>query len=389
MFSRRTHFPLIPNALAVAVASQRARGVAFDDLTASNPTHVGLSPSEDVLAPVLGGGGVGRYEPEPLGSPAARQAIAGYYASRGCTVDGSHLVLSASTSEAYGWLFKLLCDPGDEVLVARPSYPLFDELARFEGVTLVDFPLVYEGRWELDLTTMQRAFTPRTRAVMLVHPNNPTGSLVAHETREALCTWCAARGVALVVDEVFLDWTWTEGARAATFADEARCLTFTLGGLSKTLLLPQVKLAWTVVSGPAALRDEALARIELIADTYLSVSASAQRAACALLPRHQELVAPALARIRGNLSTLRSRVGSASSATVLGAEAGWYAVLRVPATMREDDWVLTLLDEARALVQPGWFYDFARGTHLVLSLLPERDVFARAIDRVLDRIDRA
>ncbi|MFO0605252.1 MAG: pyridoxal phosphate-dependent aminotransferase [Polyangiales bacterium] len=389
MLSRRTRYALAPNALTLAIEARRARGAPFDDLTASNPTRVGLSPPEGALRLAVGAPGVGRYDPEPLGSFEAREAVAGYYAARGCPVDPARVALSASTSEAYGWLFKLLCDPGDEVLVARPGYPLFDELARLEGVSLVDFPLAYEGRWELDLATLRDAVTPRTRAVMLVHPNNPTGSLVSREARDALAELCAERGLALVVDEVFLDWAWDEGARPETFAGESRCLTFTLGGLSKALLLPQVKLAWTAVGGPADVRDEALARLELVADSYLSVSASAQLAARSLLPRRAELTAPGLARVRANLAGLRARVGAGSSATVLGAEAGWYAVLRVPATMTEDEWVLALLDDARALVQPGWFYDFARGAHLVVSLLPEPDVFAAAIDRVVARVDRA
>ena len=389
MLSRRTRYALAPNALTLAIEARRARGAPFDDLTASNPTRVGLSPPEGALRLAVGAPGVGRYDPEPLGSFEAREAVAGYYAARGCPVDPARVALSASTSEAYGWLFKLLCDPGDEVLVARPGYPLFDELARLEGVSLVDFPLAYEGRWELDLATLRDAVTPRTRAVMLVHPNNPTGSLVSREARDALAELCAERGLALVVDEVFLDWAWDEGARPETFAGESRCLTFTLGGLSKALLLPQVKLAWTAVGGPADVRDEALARLELVADSYLSVSASAQLAARSLLPRRAELTAPGLARVRANLAGLRARVGAGSSATVLGAEAGWYAVLRVPATMTEDEWVLALLDDARALVQPGWFYDFARGAHLVVSLLPEPDVFAAAIDRVVARVDHA
>jgi len=389
MLSRRTRYALAPNALTLAIEARRARGAPFDDLTASNPTRVGLSPPEGALGPAVGAPGVGRYDPEPLGSFEARAAVAGYYAARGCPVDPARVALSASTSEAYGWLFKLLCDPGEEALVARPGYPLFDELARLEGVSLVDFPLAYEGRWALDLAALRDAVTPRTRALMLVHPNNPTGSLVSREARDALAELCAECGLALVVDEVFLDWAWDEAARPETFAGESRCLTFTLGGLSKALLLPQVKLAWTAVGGPAEVRDEALARLELIADSYLSVSASAQLAARALLPRRAELAAPGLARVRANLAALRARVGAGSAATVLGAEAGWYAVLRVPATMTEDEWVLALLDDARALVQPGWFYDFARGAHLVVSLLPEPDVFAAAIDRVVARVDRA
>lgn len=389
MLSRRTRYDLSPNALTVAINDRRARGAPFDDLTASNPTRVGLSPTEGALRAALAAPGVGRYDPEPLGLPAAREAVCAYYAALGCAVDPSRVVLTASTSEAYGWLFKLLCDPGDEALVARPGYPLFDELAGLEGVTLRSFGLAYEGRWELDVDAVREALTARTKAVMIVHPNNPTGSFVSRASRESLVALCAERGLALVVDEVFLDWAWTEAPHAGSFADEARCLTFTLGGLSKAVALPQVKLAWTAVSGPAALRDEALARLELVADVYLSVSAAAQLAAPALLALRGPVLARGLARVRANRAALLARVDARSCATVLRAEGGWYAVLQVPRTMSEDEWVLALLDDARALVQPGWFYDFAEEGRLVVSLLPEEGVFAAAIDRVIARIDRA
>ena len=389
MLSQRTSWSLSRNALTVETDARRARGAAFDDLTASNPTRVGLSPAEGALRAALAAPGVGRYDPEPLGLPAAREAVCAYYAALGCAVDPSRVVLTASTSEAYGWLFKLLCDPGDEALVARPGYPLFDELARLEGVTLRPFELVYEGRWELDVDAVRAALTERTRAVMIVHPNNPTGSFVSPASRDALASLCAERGVALVVDEVFLDWAWTDVAHAGSFADESRCLTFTLGGLSKAVALPQVKLAWTVVSGPEALRDAALARLELVADVYLSVSAAAQLAAPALLALRGPVLARGLARVRANRAALLARVDARSCATVLRAEGGWYAVLQVPRTMSEDEWVLALLDDARALVQPGWFYDFAEEGRLVVSLLPEEGVFAAAIDRVIARIDRA
>lgn len=383
MLSRRSAYPREPNALTFALAARRD---PCDDLTASNPTAVGLAWDEAALAAALGAPGVARYDPVPFGAWAARAAVADYYAARGAAVDPARVVLTASTSEAYGWLFKLLCDPGDEALVARPGYPLFDELARLEGVALRGFPLACEGRWELDVAAVRAALTARTRAVMLVHPNNPTGSFVSSEARDALAALCAERGLALVVDEVFLDWAWRPPA-PRSFADESRCLTFTLGGLSKAALLPQVKLAWTVVSGPAEPRDEALARLDLIADGYLSVSAAAQLAAPTILARSGSLVELARSRIRANLAALRAAVTPTSGVTVLPAEAGWYAVLRVPATRSEDEWVLALRDDARALVQPGWFYDFGRGAHLVVSLLPEPAVFAAAIARVIARID--
>lgn len=387
MFSSRASWNLTPNALAAALARRRAEGRPFDDLTESNPTRAGLALDYGETFEALASEPVTRYEPDPRGLAVARDAVRDYYRARGLTVDPERVVLTASTSEAYGWLFKLLCDPGDDVLVAHPSYPLFDDLAKLEGVSLRPFALTYEGRWELDLDGLREAVTPRTRAVLLVHPNNPTGSFVDRETLAGLVEVCRARGLCLVADEVFGDYGWApDPARVESFVDVRAVLTFTLSGLSKVVALPQVKLGWIVVGGPDALRADALARLEMIADCYLSVSAPAQHAAAGFLARREPLQAAVLARVAENRAALRRAVGDGSRATLLAAEGGWYAVLRVPRTLTEEQWVLALLDRDDVLVHPGWFFDFDREAFLVISLLPPVAVFARAIARVLARV---
>lgn len=308
----------------------------------------------------------------------------GYYRERGYDVGIDRLVLTASTSEAYGWIFKLLCDPGDDVLVAHPSYPLFDDLAKLEGVSLRPFALSYDGRWELDLHAMRAAATARTRAILLVHPNNPTGSLVSREALDAVVELCRERDLALVVDEVFGDYAWREDPTRAGSAVEVRgALTFTLSGLSKVVATPQIKLGWIVVGGPPALVEESLARLEMIADSYLSVSAPAQHAASALLARRAAIQRAVMARVTANRRAIASRLHDESRSTLLAADGGWYSALRVPRTQSEEAWTLELLDADDVLVQPGWLFDFEREAYLVVSLLPREDVFARAIERVL------
>jgi aspartate/methionine/tyrosine aminotransferase len=376
MWSARTRWELAENRLSRAVAARRAAGAPVLDLTASNPTHAGLQAPAEVLA-LLGDAGAREYSPEPLGLPAAREAAAAEFARHGAIVDPARVFLSASTSEAYAWLFKLLCDPGDRVLVPRPSYPLFEYLARLESVEVDRYPLSFDGEWHLPASSVEAALTPRTRAVVVVHPNNPTGSCLKRDEAAALHELCAARGVAIVSDEVFADYAFgPDPRRAASFAADGQALAFAMGGLSKACALPQLKAAWTAVSGPAALREEALARIEVIADTYLSVATPVQRALPALLARREALAAPVRARIAANLATLREALRAAPAVSVLPVEAGWSAVLRMPATLSEDERALRLLEREGVLCHPGYFFDFESGAWLVVSLLAPPETLA-------------
>lgn len=391
MFSERSRWALSTNRLTRAALSRRAAGLCLDDLTAANPTRAGLvlPTAHDEAFAQLSSHGTRAYEPDPRGLSVAREAVAGYYASRGQRVDPAQITLTASTSEAYGWIFKLLCDAGDEVIVLHPSYPLFDDLAKLEGVRLVPVSLVYEGRWELDLDALCAAVTARTRAILLVHPNNPTGSFVRSDERAALAALCVRHNLVLVADEVFADHAYApDASRVASFVEVTEALTFTLSGLSKVVAAPQIKLGWIVVSGPERETREATERIEMIADCYLSVSSPAQHAALSFLSCWKGVRDALLDRVTRNRAALRAALGESSPATLLRAEGGWYATLRVPRTMGEEDRAVVLVERDGVLVHPGYFFDFAREAHLVLSLLPQEEVFARAVGRLCEQVAR-
>ncbi len=352
------------------------------DLTESNPTRARLPVPEDLLR-ALAQPAASRYEPEPFGLWAAREAAVADLARRGYPLPAQRVFLTASTSEAYAFLFKLLADPGDEILVPRPGYPLFEFLAGLESVVVGSYTLAYDGEWHVDVSALRAEVSPRTRAIVIVNPNNPTGAFLKHDERRVLEELCAERSLALVSDEVFADFAFAPDARrAGSVARDGPALAFSLGGLSKSCALPQLKLAWTAVSGPQALVEEALARLEVIADSYLSLATPVQLAAPELLARRAELQAPILARTRANLAQLRARVSS-SPATLLEPEGGWYGVLRVPATLGEEERVTRLLDRHDVLVHPGYFFDFPHEAFLVLSLLPPEDDFAEGAARLL------
>lgn len=376
--SERTRWQLDDNALSRAVAEARRRGPILD-LTESNPTRAGLSPGSEMLGELSHPRGA-TYEPLALGHEDARAAIAAYYRDRGVVVDGARIVLSASTSEAYAWLFKLLCDRDDAVLVPQPSYPLFEYLATLEDVRLVPYPLMRESGFRINLAALEAAIDDRTRAILLVHPNNPTGTLVRPDEAEALEQLANRHGLALIVDEVFGDYA--EGA--FTFAGRRRAMSFVLSGLSKVVAMPQVKLGWIVAEGPFV--DEAFARLEVIADTYLSVSTPIQRALPAILGNRANVQNAIRARVAENLRTLDDALLYALSIRRLPLDGGWSVVLEVPRT--REDWAEVLVAEAGVLVHPGYFFDFEREGVLVLSLLPEPQTFARAIAAMIARITR-
>jgi aspartate/methionine/tyrosine aminotransferase len=383
MFSTRTGWDLTPNRLSSLLEARRNRGEPVLDLTETNPTRVGIEYPPDVLAPLAHPEAL-RYDPAPAGLASARAAVAADHARRGVTIEPSRVLLTASTSEAYAWLFKLLCDPGDAVLVPRPSYPLFSYLARLESVDVHAYALSYDGQWHLTLDAVREALTPRTRAVVVVTPNNPTGSYLKRTEAEELLALCAERELAVISDEVFADYAFGDDPRrTASLAAGGAALAFSLGGLSKSCGLPQVKLAWIAISGPERWRTAAQARLEVVADTYLSVSTPVQRAAPALLARRPELQRPIAERVAANLDGLRHRLGPGSPASLLHTEGGWSAVLQVPATQSEEERVTRLLEEHGVLVHPGYFFDFPREAFLVLSLLPPPDLFARAVDRII------
>jgi alanine-synthesizing transaminase len=383
MFSKRLPHSLSANALSRRLDALRTSGERWVDLTLSNPTRAGFDYPADLLFDLADRRALA-YEPHPFGLAAARDAVARDHDRRGARVDPSHVVLTASTSEAYAWLFKLLCNPGETVLVPRPSYPLFEHLTRLEAIEAVAYDLEYHGRWQIDFDSLAVRADSAAKAILLVSPNNPTGSYVTAPELERLLEFCDQRRLALVADEVFVDYPLEAPADVATdIALRSRALAFTLGGLSKSVGLPQLKLGWIVVGGNERVRGEALRALELIADSYLSVSTPVQVAADALLRRGGAVRAGILERVRGNLATLRAIASRFHAATVLSCEGGWYAVIRVPSTRSEEQLVLELLERERVLVHPGYFFDFPREAYVIVSLLPRPDVFADATARML------
>jgi alanine-synthesizing transaminase len=370
-----------PNALSLALDELRRTGTPYIDLTESNPTRAGISYPDDLLQRLSAPAALS-YQPDPLGSMAAREAIAADYARRAALVSPERIVLSASTSEMYAWLFKLLCDAGESVLVPRPSYPLFEHLTRLESVRAEPYRLEYHGRWEIDLDSVAAA-PAGTRAVLLVSPNNPTGSYASANEAGALMRLCRDRGWALIVDEVFADYVLDAKSPRTDLATRADVLTFSMGGASKSLGLPQVKLGWTVVGGPEDDRQAALAGLELIADTFLSVGTPVQVAAASLLERGAGVRRAIHARVRANLAEARRIAAAHPACSLLPVEGGWSAVVRVPATRGEETLVLDLLARERVLAHPGYFFDFEHEAFLIVSLLvPERE-FADAFARTL------
>jgi hypothetical protein len=385
MFSSRAPDDLGPNRIARALDARRARGARLIDLTESNPTRAGFAHPPEALA-ALGTPDAARYEPEPFGLPGTRRAVADEVARRGAPIDPSRIVLTASTSEAYSHLLKLLCDPGDEVLVPTPSYPLFDHLARLDAVQAAPYAMEFHGVWSIDAGAIARAVTPRTRAVFVVSPNNPTGSYLKRGELTAVAALCRERLLALVGDEVFFDFPLdTASYPRASVLEQAEALTFGLGGLSKAAALPQVKLGWMAIGGPQALVDAALARLELIADTYLSVSTPVQLAAGALIAAGARMRPRIQDRLEANLATLRRLAASHPACSVLPAEGGWSAVVQVPATQREEELVLQLLELDGVLVHPGYFFDFSREAYLVVSLLAPPAEFEEGVALMLSR----
>lgn len=374
--SRRTSWERRPNALALAVERRRAAGAPILDLTSGNPTHAGieLEPAlAQAVREALSDEAVLAYDPDPRGPTEVREAVARYHADRGTPVGADRLLLTASTSEAYASIFKTFCDPGDRVLVPEPSYPLFEFLATLEGVAIDPYPLHVDldHGCLVDLDALASAITASTRAIVAVSPNNPTGSLLGKAELEALETLCARHDLALVVDEVFSDYPRTPrpDAVSSVTGRDGPCLTFALSGLSKVVALPQMKLGWIALQGPAALREEAAARLEIVLDTYLSVSTPAQRVAMAALPLARCFQAPIRERIGASSALLRARVAGAPLLREAPTEAGWYAVLKLPALRDEEEWMLQLLEEDGVLVQPGWFFNFPTQPWAVLSML--------------------
>jgi alanine-synthesizing transaminase len=385
MFSSRLRQAAGRNRLAVALDRRRANGEPIIDLTLSNPTRAGLAYPSGLLASLAEDRSL-CYEPEPFGLLSARRAVSDDFARRGLIVPANRTVLTASTSEAYSLLLKLLCDPGDAVLAPRPSYPLVEHLTDLDGVSLEHYRLEFHGRWELDLQDLrEKAGSGRVRAIIMINPNNPTGSVVSDAELDVVASIAREHDLALISDEVFADYP-LSSAHAASALRQEMALTFALGGLSKSVGLPQVKLGWIAMNGPARRVEEALDRLETICDAYLSVSTPVQVAAPDLLAAGASVRTQIQDRVRQNFAQLTAIASANPACAVLPAEAGWYAVVQVPALASEDTIVLDLLDQTGVLVYPGYFFDFEREAFLVVSLLPDPHRFASAAQALFGQI---
>lgn len=419
-FSERTNWKLVQNRFTQAVEEARARGVSLLDLTASNPTRVGLKYDSQTILSALASPHSLDYDAQSKGLLSARQAVSSYYRDEHqvCDLDAERIVLTTSTSEGYSHVFRLLCSAGDELLVPKPSYPLFEFLADLQDVKLVPYPLLYDHGWQIDFPSMESAVTERTKGVVVVHPNNPTGSHVHGEELASLNAFCRKHSLAVIADEVFLDYQLlkdlasgevqqdcralldrTAGGgqpqmafgsplpRASSFAANRDVLTFTLSGVSKISALPQMKVAWVITSGPAKDVEAATARLEVIADTYLSMNAPIQWAVPVLLDQRKSIQRQLMERVRANLEELDRQLAHRTACERLDVEGGWYAVLRVPVTRSDEELAIELIREKSVLVHPGHFYDFPTDGYLILSLISSREEFAQGIRLVLEKIE--
>ena len=382
MFADRTNWNLEPNRLSEAFARHRVAGKPLIDLTASNPTECGFTYDRERILSALADPQSLSYEPEPKGLLAAREVIVGYYADRGDRVAASDMLLTTSTSEAYSFVFRILCNPGDEVLIPTPGYPLFDLLADIQDVRLVRYPLIYDHGWQIAFHALEAALTPRTRAIIVVHPNNPTGHFVKPDERSGLNRICAGRQLAIIADEVFLDFA-LSSKRHLSWVANSEVLTFTMSGLSKMCGLPQMKVAWLAASGPKDLKTRALERLEVIADTYLSMNAPIQHAIPEFLQQRHEFQRQLMSRVRGNLAELDRQLATQKACSRLEIEGGWYAVLRVPATRTDEEVALDLLEKEGVYVHPGHFYDFPADGYLIVSLIGSEQEFGEGIRRLV------
>ena len=387
MFSHRTDWKLTPNRFSEVQRELRTEGREALDLTISNPTRAELHYDAETILQALANPQALDYDPQPKGLLSAREAVAGYYRERRDEVDPESIVLIASTSEGYSYVFRLLCNAGDEILVPKPSYPLFEFLADLQDVKLIPYPLLYDHGWQIDFPSLYKSVNHRTRAVVLVHPNNPTGSFVADQERNALNNFCGEYNLSLIVDEVFLDYA-HDGVARSTFAINRDALTFTLSGLSKISGLPQMKLAWIVTSGPGEAVSAALARLEVIADTYLSMNAPVQLAASVFLEQRHSIQALLLDRVRANVSELDRGLARQKACRRLDVEGGWYAILRVPVTQSDEELAIEILRKLSVLVHPGHFYDFPNDGYLIVSLITPPQNFRHGITQVLELLNR-
>jgi len=385
-FSDRTNWLRSPNRLSALLDVARGNGSGITDLTLSNPTHCGISYPNEIIRAAVQKSSILQYDPNPRGIRSARKGVVQYYQGSGVSVSDDAILLTASTSEAYWIVFTTLCNQGETIAVPVPTYPLFEYLAKISGINTISYSLCYDGQWSIDLESLEAACRDGAKAMVFVHPHNPTGMFPKNDQFAFVKKLARKYGVALIVDEVFIDYPLVEDKnRIGSTASEHEVLTFTLNGISKSLGLPQMKLGWIVVSGPDDERKEAMGRMEIIADSFLSVNAMVQHGLPELLQAGKQIRDQIINRVQQNLTELRDNLRG-TPLTLLEPEGGWYACVKVPNTKTEEEWIESILKEYGVLVHPGYFFDFANGGTLVLSLLPKPEEFAKGVRAVTQHI---
>jgi len=387
IFSQRTDWELSLNELVAAYQQLKENNVPVLDLTASNPTECGFSYPPQILDCLSTKENL-NYDPSPRGLLRAREAVVEYYASKGISLSSRQIFLTSSTSEAYSYLFRLLANPGERIFFPQPSYPLFRFLADMNDVEMEHYPLTYDKEWKIDFNQLDEKITLDTKALVLVNPNNPTGSFVKRHELTLLNDLCARKNIPLISDEVFGDFSFEENKNYASLINNNEALTFVLGGLSKTLGLPQMKLSWIVMSGPQGLVEKSQERMEVIADTFLSVNTPAQNALNQWLPLREGIQKEIIIRLKQNLEFIQKQAALTSSCQLLKSEGGWYVILKIPTTRTEEEWALKFLNKYHVFVHPGYFFDFQKEAYIVISLLPPHNVFQEGVERILSRIEQ-
>ncbi len=387
MFSSRTNWHRSPNRLTEALESHRKSGNPIFDLSISNPTECGIIyPEQDILSS-LSHRHTLSYHPSSQGLLSAREAVAQYYREKSIDVDPEDIFLTASTSEAYSLLFKLLCNRDEHILVPQPSYPLFEYLAQVSDVHLLSYHLFYDHGWHIDVESIRSTITSSTKALVIVSPHNPTGMFLKKEEYQQLQEIARLHNVALIVDEVFLDYPFHDDpTRVGTTVSTSEVLTFTLNGISKSCGLPQMKLGWMVIGGERTVTLEARGRLEILCDTYLSVNTPVQIALLELFRCGKSIQYQILSRVKSNYEFLQGVLCSPSPVSLLESEGGWYAILKVPRTKSDEEWAMELLNEYGVYLFPGYFFDLQNEGYLVVSLLTQSEVFVSAINNLIHHI---
>ena len=389
MFSRRTSWSNHPNKLSTAFEQRLRAGLPVIDLTLSNPTQAKIDYPVTELLASLQNTRVLSYQPDPRGLLTARQAVCDYYAGKNAVLDPSDIFLTASTSESYSTLMKLLCEVGDTILVPSPSYPLFEYLAQINDVGLRNYSLAYDGRWHIEIASVKSAITPNTRAIVIINPHNPTGEFLQADEYAEIVRIATDHNCALIVDEVFIDYKFDRAGFSQTTAAAADLLTFTLNGLSKLAGLPQMKLGWIAVSGPEKLTTEAMSRLEIVSDTFLSVNTPVQVALSEFLKLGKEISTSILTRVKINYKHLQDSIREGSPCGVLNCDGGWNAIIQLPRTKSDEEWAMELLDKRGIFVYPGYFFDLRESGLIVVSLLQREEIFLRAITEIVDHIQNS